>query len=358
MTDFPRDGSQLKSYPSVEQWDDWVEFDPQAWPRRVERHYQLIPTICFNCEAACGLLAYVDKQTGRIAKFEGNPLHPGSRGRTCAKGPAVINQIDATDRILYPLRRVGKRGDGKWERVSWDEVLRVFGERVRKAIREGRGEEVMYHVGRPGHDGYMERVLQGWGIDGHNSHTNICSAGARLGYVLWEAADRPSPDHANAKFILLISSHLETGHYFNPHAQRIIDGKMAGAKLAVIDPRLSNTASLADYWLPAHPGTEAVVLLAMAKLILDSGRFDAAFVESWVNWEELELEGFKARGKPFAEFVGALRQHYAKYTPEAAEQESGVPKDLIVRVAHEIADAGSRFASHSWRASASGNSGG
>ncbi|MFH0907947.1 MAG: hypothetical protein V1929_04225, partial [bacterium] len=60
----------------------------------------------------------------------------------------------------------------------------------------------------------------------------------------------PSPDHANARFILLLTSHLETGHYFNPHAQRIIDGKMKGAKLAVMDPRLSNTASMADYWLP------------------------------------------------------------------------------------------------------------
>jgi len=117
----------------------------------------------------------------------------------------------------------------------------------------------------------MERVLQGWGIDGHNSHTNICSAAARLGYVLWQAADRPSPDHANAKFILLVSAHLESGHYFNPHAQRIIDGKTAGAKLAVIDPRLSNTASMADYWLPAHPGTEPVVLLAMARLVSTPG---------------------------------------------------------------------------------------
>ncbi len=143
----------------------------------------------------------------------------------------------------------------------------------------------MYHVGRPGDDGYMERVLQSWGVDGHNSHTNVCSAGARLGYARWMGADRPSPDHANAKFILLLSSHLETGHYFNPHAQRIIDGKMAGAKLAVVDVRLSNTASMADYWLPTWPGTEAAVLLAMANVILDEGGYDREFVRRWVNWE-------------------------------------------------------------------------
>ena len=93
-------------------------------------------------------------------------------------------------------------------------------------------------------------MLQSWGVDGHNSHTNVCSAAARLGYALWSGSDRPSPDHANAKVILLLSSHLETGHYFNPHAQRIIEGKMDGARSSSpIDVRLSNTASMSDYWL-------------------------------------------------------------------------------------------------------------
>ena len=88
----------------------------------------------------------------------------------------------------------------------------------------------MYHVGRPGHERSIDqRVLQAWGVDGHNSHTNICSAGARPGYAFWTGYDRPSPDYANARFILLLSSHLETGHYFNPHAQRIIEGKTAAA---------------------------------------------------------------------------------------------------------------------------------
>ncbi len=62
MTDFKRDGSHLAFCPPVEKWDDWVELDPEAWPRRVERHYQLVPTVCFNCESACGMLAYIDKR--------------------------------------------------------------------------------------------------------------------------------------------------------------------------------------------------------------------------------------------------------------------------------------------------------
>ena len=282
--------------------------DPQSWPKRVEKHYQLVPTICFNCESACGLLAYVNKATGEIEKFEGNPKHPASRGRLCAKGPATINQIHDPDRILYPMKRSGPRGAGNWTRTSWPEVLQEFGVRIRKAIQQARGNEVMYHVGRPGHDFIMDRTLQAWGIDGHNSHTNVCSSSARLGYLLWHYADRPSPDHANARFILLLSAHLESGHYFNPHAQRIIEGKMAGAKLAVMDPRLSNTASMADYWLPTYPGTESAVLLAMAKVILDENRFDAAFVKNWTNWQDLDIDGFTAKGQSFESAIEALKE--------------------------------------------------
>ena len=88
----------------------------------------LVPTICFNCEAACGLLAYVDKDTMRVRKFEGNPLHPASRGRNCAKGPATINQINDPERILYPLQaRRPRAAAGKWERVTWDEALDDIG---------------------------------------------------------------------------------------------------------------------------------------------------------------------------------------------------------------------------------------
>jgi anaerobic selenocysteine-containing dehydrogenase len=360
MAEFSRPDGRLAACPPAERWDDWVEWDARAWPERVERHFQLIPTICFNCESACGLLAYIDKATGEIARFEGNPMHPGSRGRLCAKGPAVLSQIRDPDRLLYPMRRTDgtPRGGGKWERVSWDEVLADFGGRIRGALQEGRGEEVMYHVGRPGYDYIMERTLQAWGIDGHNSHTNICSSAARFGYILWHQADRPSPDHARARYILLLSAHLESGHYFNPHAQRILDGKRAGARLCVVDPRLSNTASLADDWLPAYPGTESALLLAMANVILREDRFDREFLRRWTNWEEFETEGFAARGRGFDEFVGALRRHYAAWTPEAAARECGVPAERIERAAREIADAGPRFASHVWRGACSGNLGG
>ncbi|HEX9654903.1 MAG TPA: molybdopterin-dependent oxidoreductase, partial [bacterium] len=348
----------LTNYPPPEKWDNWTEFDAKSWPLRVQKNYMIVPTSCFNCEAGCGLLSYIDKETMRVRKFEGNPYHPGSRGRNCAKGPATINQINDTDRILYPMKRSGKRGDGQWQRVSWDEVLDDIAGRIREALQEDRRNEVVYHVGRPGHEGYIDRVLQSWGVDGHNSHTNICSAGARFGYAIWHGFDRPSPDHANAKFILLISAHLESGHYFNPHAQRIIEGMMSGAKLAVMDPRLSNTASMADYWLPTYPGSEAAVLLAIAKIIIDEKLYNEQFLKNWVNWREY-LEKEKPQVElTFDNFIGAIKEEYKEYTPAFAEQESGVPARQIIEVAKLIGRAGTQFATHNWRSAGSGNLGG
>jgi len=351
-------GPGLCAFPPPERWDDWREYDAKQWPRRVERAYALVPTICFNCEAACGLLAWVDKETLSIRKFEGNPLHPASRGRNCAKGPATINQIQDPERILYPLRRKGLRGSGQWERVSWDTALDEIAARLRRAFGEGRRNEVMYHVGRPGHERAMDRVLKAWGIDGHNSHTNVCSASARLGYALWSGYDRPSPDHANARFMLLLSSHLEAGHYFNPHAQRILEGKLGGAELAVMDPRLSNTASMADHWLPTYPGSEAAVLLAMAGVLLGEGLADLEYVERWTNWRQYLLSRHPEAEPRFSDFVAELQGHYAEFTPAFAEAESGVPAEKIAHVARRIGAARGAFASHVWRGAASGNLGG
>ncbi len=365
MTAVRHPDGRMSSYPPPDRWDDWVEYDGKHWPKKVARRYTLVPTICFNCESACGLLAYVDKQTFEIRKFEGNPAHPGSRGRNCAKGPATHNQIYDPERILYPLKRVGERGAGKWRRVSWDEAMDDIAAKMR-ASRERRRDGIMVHVGRPGEDHYANRVITAWGVDGHNSHTNICSAAARAGYFLWSAGDRPSPDHANARVILLVSSHLETGHYFNPHAQRIIEAKMNGAKIVTFDPRLSNTAAKSDVWLPSWPGSEQTILLSVANHLIGNDLYDKDFVRRWVNWEATldhfrgpEFEGgAPAGGWTFEHFDAWLKQTYAEFTFERAAEESQVPIERIRLTAQYVADAGDRVAAHVWRSASMGNEGG
>jgi anaerobic selenocysteine-containing dehydrogenase len=351
-------GTGLAAFPPKERWDDWVELDPRAWPERVEQHALLVPTTCFNCESACGLLAYVDPETMTVRKFEGNPEHPGSRGRNCAKGPATLNQVTDPDRILYPLRRVGPRGAGRWERVGWDEALDDIAGRVRRALVEGRQNEIMVHLGRPGEDGYTERVLASWGVDGHNSHTNVCSSGGRTGYQFWSGIDRPSADFARAKVIYLISSHLETGHYFNPHAQRITEARANGAKLIVLDTRLSNTATHADYWLSPWPGSEAAINLAIARHLVVTGQYDREFVRRWWNWEEYLAAEAPDRPVTFAAFEEALGELYQDFTFEFAAEESGIDAAVLAEVAEVVAHAGHAFASHTWRSAAAGNLGG
>jgi anaerobic selenocysteine-containing dehydrogenase len=349
---------QLRNFPPPSTWDDHVEYDAKAHPRKVPRHFMLIPTTCFNCESACGLLAYVDKDDLSVKKLEGNPAHPGSRGRNCAKGPATINQVRDPERILHPLKRVGERGGGKWQQVSWDEALDDIAGRIRTAIAEGRRDEIMYHVGRPGEDGFAERFLAAWGIDGHNTHTNVCSAGARLGLGLWGGYDRPSPDHANAKVILLLSSHLETGHYFNPHAQRIMEAKQGGAQLVVVDPRMSNTASHANLWLAPWPGSEAAILLAVAAHLLRSRRIDTAYLRRWTNWQTYLAELHPDAPVDFEVFLGRLSADYARYTFAFAAEEAQIPEQKIAELAELVADCDGRLAAHVWRSACAGNYGG
>ncbi len=348
------DDGQLTDYPDPADWHDWVEYEASGEPR----DYSVVPTACFNCEAGCGLLTYIDKETGEIRKIEGNPEHPGSRGRNCAKGPATVNQINDPQRIEYPLKRDGPRGSGQWTRVSWDEVLEDIAGRMRSAIQEDRGNEITYHVGRPGHEDYMDRVIDAWGVDGHNSHTNICSAGARTGYGLWHKYDRPSPDFANAEFILLLSAHLESGHYFNPHAQRIMEGMQEGGELAVMDPRLSNTAALSDFWLPTQPGSEPAVLLAMANVLITDDLYDESFLRNWVNWQQFLDTEYPERDQHFEEYLDVLNEVYGEFTPVYAAEQSGVDAGKIEKVARKIGDAAPQYGSYIWRSAASGNEGG
>lgn len=367
FTNVTHPDGRMSQYPPDDKWDDWVEWDGKRWPERVARRYTLVPTVCFNCESACGLLAYVDRETLHIKKFEGNPAHPGSRGRNCAKGPATINQIYDPERILYPMKRKGERGAGEWERISWDQALDEISTKLRES-RARRRDGIMYHVGRPGEDGFTNRCIQAWGVDAHNSHTNICSAGARAGYALWGGFDRPSPDYANANVIILISSHLETGHYFNPHAQRIMEAKQNGAKLITMDPRLSNTASKSDYWMPTWPGSENWILLSMANHLLQTDQYDREFLRKWVNWEESlahfrdispEQAGINLEGaSSFEDFERLLKHLYAEFDFETAARESGVSVKIIKQAAEAVANCQGRLAAHSWRSAAIGNLGG
>ena len=133
---------------------------------------------------------------------------------------------------------------------------------------------------------------------------------------------------------------------------------MAGAKLATVDVRLSNTASMSDWWLAPYPGTEAALLLGFVHILLDEGLEDREFLRRWVNWEEtLEAEE-PNEPREFDVFMDFLRRRYSEFTPEWVAEECGVSADTVREVGREIGKARGAFASHVWRSAASGNEGG
>lgn len=390
---FTNTPDSLSFYPPLDQWDNFQELSGVDWKRGgINRHgvqseenpdgiyvndFMIIPTACSNCEASCGLTAWVDKKTFTVKKYMGNPLHPGSRGRNCAKGYAVQSQMYDPDRIPFPLKRApgSKRGEGKWIRTTWDEAMTTIGKKMGDTIRKGdllSRKSVMYHVGRPNENGFVPQIWETLGLDSYNSHTNICSSNGRTPTIQWANDDRTSPDWANAKLIFLNSSHAaDAGHYFAQSAAFIADARRKGAKMVVMDPRLSNSAGMADLWINVWPGTESAVYLYLANRILSENQVDKKFVKKWFNWDvlmnderQLNLMLEKAQitklpaDKSFESYLELLKDLYAPYTLDFAVKETHVPAYKLEKLYDMVIWAGDAISTYIWRAAAAGNRGG
>ncbi len=398
---FTNTPKSLNFYPPLNEWDDFKELDGDDWKRGgIERNgvqskknpdgikvndYFIVPTACNNCEAGCGLTVWVDKKTLTAKKYMGNPLHSGSRGRNCAKGYATWSQMYDPDRIPFPLKRApgSKRGEGKWVRVTWDSAMKEIGPKIAELLE--KGDEVsrkmfIYQVGRPNEAGFSGKVPHTLGIDGFNSHTNICSAGAREGSIQWANDDRNVPDWANTKLIFLQSSHAaDAGHYFQQSAGFIADARKKGAKMVVLDPRLSNSAGIADLWIPLWPGSEAALYLYLANRLLNETTLSGEslvnheFVRDWINWPVLMrdkkyLNFIKEKGyiknlpkdESYESFIELLKEMYAPYTKEFVVKECKLEGQeyKLDKLWEMIVYAGDKIATYLWRAGTIAHRGG
>jgi len=296
---------------------------------------QAVPTSCLQCVAICGVTGFVED--GRLVKIDGNPEAPNNRGMICAKGQAGVNQVYDPDRLLHPLVRVGERGEGRWKRISMKEALDLvaFGGEIAgkqraglKEIREsGHPEHFMLHYGRSRIKGALNHFCKdAMGTGTIGNHTSICEVGKWTGQELSVGAHYDINDAANSRYILVFGANVLEAHTSHSYlAQRVIEAKSAGAKLVTFDVRQSNTAAVSDEWIPVLPGTDLAVILAMTNVVLNEqpyGRplYDEAFIRSWTNASLEELQ-----------------DHYRPYTTEWASGESGVPADVIRRIAIEYA---------------------
>lgn len=282
-----------------------------------------IPTMCINCSTVCGIIAKV--KAGKVVKIEGNPKDPNSRGHLCAKGHAAINMLYDPDRILHPMKRMGKRGEGKWQRISWDEALDEVADKL-KAIRErGQPERLVLQYGRDRTNGILERFTDAFGTPNKVGHRGLCSLNKRMAIKGFLGdSDWDTNDVAHTRYMLNFGSNLYEAHQGHvPFLQRLVEGRINnGAKLVTFDVRLSNTAARSDEWLPLFPGTDGLVALAMGNVIMEEGLHDREFLDTWTNFPSNELEMYL---KPF--------------TLKWAEQESGIAVADIRRIAIEFAKA-------------------
>lgn len=282
--------------------------------------------MCQLCSTVCGITGWV--KDGRIIKVDGNAADPNSRGKLCARGQAALNHQYHPERLLYPLKRVGQRGEGKWKRISWEEAYAEIAERLKTVRASGRLEEFAFHQGRSRTKDAVNTFLRAFGTNTALNHRGLCSAARRAANLtyLFES-DWDLGDYENAKYILNFGSNMFEAHQGHvAGAQRVQRGRFEnGAKLVTFDVRMSNTAGNSDEFYMPSPGTDGAVALAMANTIIAEELYDAEFFGDWANCT-----------------IDALWEEIASYTPQWAERLSTVPATVIQRIAREFAAAAPR----------------
>lgn len=346
-------GGELAAGPPPSRWEDWLERGPDGEARRVVR----VPFACDVCGTGCGLLASVDKTSWQVQRVDGNPLHPGSRGRVCAAGPAIPSQLRGGGRVLQPMRRVGDRRSGQWEKISWDEALDMVAERLREAIQGERIREILVQSGSPEADPFLARAISAWGLDALATDTTAGNPNAGLGFQLWMGADRVGADLREASTILLVGGPRD-GSPLNPDPRAVLEARRAGAKLICIEPVRSNLAAHADLWLAPRPGTETVLLLAIARHLIQTRAINRDFMRRWWNWMDYMEARYPGVTLSFPRFELALQKLYDHYGVEFAERECDVPGERIVQAAEWVASAGTRLSSWCGGVATEGNLGG
>jgi thiosulfate reductase / polysulfide reductase chain A len=282
---------------------------------------RVVASFCELCFWNCGVLAHV--KDGRVTKITGNPEHPLSKGMLCPRGAGATGLLYDPDRLKRPLIRTSKRGDDAFEEVSWDAALNKVGEGLLQVkARYGPEAVALFTHGFGG--SWFKWFMKVWGSPNIGAPSYAQCRGPReAAYSLTygSALGSPEPiDIENARVITLIGSHLGENMH-NTQVQEMAAALGSGAELVVVDPRFSVAASKAKYWLPVKPGTDIALLLAWMNVILEEGRYDAAYLEKHATGLE------------------ELKAHVAGKTPEWAWPLTGVEPGLIRDSARFIASA-------------------
>ncbi|NIN69299.1 MAG: molybdopterin-dependent oxidoreductase [Anaerolineae bacterium] len=294
-------------------------------------------TICQQCQAGCGLLVRV--VDGRAVKIEGNPLHPLNNGKICPKAQAGLQVLYDPDRTQGPLRRVGNRGDGRWESISWDEAIEEVASRLGELRDRGDSHTMVLMTGRVlgQMEGLISRFCDAYGTPNRITHNSICASTVEMAH--WLSQGQRSflgYDWERTRYLLSFgASFLEAWRptVRNAKAYGYMRRGRAHERLRMVqvDTRFSITAAKADEWVPIRPGTDGALALCIAYVIINEELYDEGFVtqhtlgfEDWTDEDGAQHMGFKTL---------VLRD----YAPSQVEAITGVPAETITRIAREFA---------------------
>ena len=282
-------------------------------PTKIENRF----SVCDMCLNKCGLIARVED--GLVTKLDPNPKFLKSRGMLCARGNAGIDQLYDPDRLKYPLLRKGKRGEGKWQRLSWDQALDHAAEKFMKIAEKYTRCGVLFTPGSDMQSTFVRWFAEVFGSYNVTTHESSCLLSRNRAY-LDTFGEVPFSDILHTKYIIMAGANRFEA-LITPDSIDLMTAKKNGCKLVVLDPRYTKTAALADEWYAIRPGTDMAFFLALANVIIGEKLYDQAYAAD-------KLYGLEQLG-----------EHVKQYTPEWAEGECEIPAKEIQRIARELASA-------------------
>ena len=238
-------------------------------------------TTCYMCACRCGINVHMKK--GQVAYIEGNREHPVNQGVLCAKGSAGIMQVNAPSRLRAPLKRVGPRGSGKFEEISWDEALDMAVSLL-KPLREKNPEKLAFFTGRDQSQSFTSFWAQNFGTPNYAAHGGFCSVNMAaagiytMGGAFWEFGQ---PDWDHTKLFMLFG--VAEDHDSNPIKMGIGKIKARGAKVIGVNPIRSGYNAVADDWVGITPGTDGLFILALVHELLKAGKIDLNYLAQYTN---------------------------------------------------------------------------
>lgn len=332
-------------------------------------------TTCYMCACRCGIQVHM--REGRVTYIEGNRAHPVNKGVLCAKGASGIMQVFSPSRLRAPLRRVGPRGSGAFEEISWEEALQTAVSWL-KPLRETAPEKLAFFTGRDQSQSFTGWWAQAFGTPNYAAHGGFCSVNMAAGGIytiggaFWEFGQ---PDWERTKLFVLFG--VAEDHDSNPIKIGLGKLKGRGAKVIGVNPIRSGYNAIADDWLGITPGTDGLLILSLIHCLLEAGKVDLDYLARWTNAPLLvnETEGPEkglilrnAESQPFVidrrtgqpapwdgkgvePDLGAVWQghrtvfqHMAErylspeYAPEAVADRCGISAERIRALAAEMAD--------------------